>query len=251
MHFYSTKAHFQRVENSGLYLYRDNIFSKKAVFFPFKRMFGRTTLITGESESGKTEITSEFIRFILREQENQEISIDKLEILVIDMAPQRFKVNHKHFGGKITDFFHDLVSKEGIHYNNCEPIIPPRTNAKSCTEVIRASCENFNTIYPILKSNSQKIEKKCESSQIRQIFLIINDLSIYLHTGSIKIITDLIRLQKKYPKNITFFFNAYKGKDLVNDFGSNISSREKLTVNYISNIADFSIQLIKEKNLVI
>ena len=58
-------------------------------------------------------------------------------------------------------------------------------------------------------------------------FLIINDISIYLHLGNIDYILNTIR---QVP---TFFGNTYYGSSIKRNFASRFSKKEKHSVKFL------------------
>lgn len=233
------------------YFIEEIVFSESNKFDPpirklnFKEFFGKTTLITGESEKGKTYTTACFLNYIIQNVLNASETSDKVKVFVIDMAPQRFTKNGISIGGKIIDILQSVPSSQKITYMDIQNIIPPRFNSKTADEAVQLSKNNYDNIIPHLNrvySELKKQKKTLKRESLHNI-VIINDLSIFLHHGSPKNIVKLMKLKNGRFK-LTLFMNSYEGTALLEDHGSGVSEKEKNKVRLIKNNCDFSIELI-------
>ncbi|MBN2154737.1 MAG: hypothetical protein JW776_01655 [Candidatus Lokiarchaeota archaeon] len=221
--FYSKYSQFGR---NNIVLYSDPYLCHQLRLLAFSECLGKSVLLFGESNVGKTEITSEFLSFVL--------SSSKLEkIYVVDIGPERFRMGGLEIGGKISDFddtYHTNPKVTTFSY----PITPPRSNSSSYLEIYKKSLQN----YKIIIKDMEKIVEYLFSQQSISCALIINDLSIFLHMGSLRLIRSLLKTSH------TIFVNSYYGTVLSDDFGSNLTFRERVLVNRMIRHFDYPIRLI-------
>ena len=233
------------------YFIEEIAFSKSNKFDPpirqlnFKDLLEKTTIITGESEKGKTYIAACFLNYIIQNVLNAYETYDKVRVFVIDMAPKRFTKNGISVGGKIIDILQSISTSQKITYMDIQNIIPPRSNSKTADEAVQLSKSNYYNIIPHLNRvySELKPQKKTSNNESLHNIVIINDLSIFLHHGSPKNIVKLIKLKTGCFK-LTLFMNSYEGTVLLEDHESGISEKEKNKVRLIKNNCDFSIELI-------
>ncbi len=176
----------------------------------FNDFLGRYTLLYGETDTKKTLITSEFVKFLLEIKK-----IDPKEISILDFAPNLKIIKNLKIGGKIADYYDAAFKCNNITFEG--EIFPPRLNSGNRKELYEYACQNYkktSKILEIYRENHTKI-------------LIINDISIYLHLGSKKYLFDTIKKSK------TFFGNSYYGSSIKQDFAKLFSLREQKKVNYI------------------
>ena len=96
-------------------------------------------------------------------------------------------------------------------------IIPPRLNARNKSEMFSNICNNFQKIYEVMeKYNSNPTP-----------VLIVNDVSLYLHLGSVKYLINTIN------KSNTFYGNAYYGSSIMSKFSKLLSIIEKNKVEIL------------------
>ncbi len=172
-------------------------------------ILNKRTLIIGDVGSGKTRITALITEKLIRAGFSSEITL-------IDMAPQRRGI----IGGKISEY----INVDSIRYLNAENIQGPRIMAKTIEELLKIAENNKRVIEPLLDyylNNPTKI-------------LIINDLTLYLHSGSpVKIIECI-------TKSETFIGNAYQGVKLskkgFEDFDKNENNRLSEIIKMMDNI---------------
>jgi hypothetical protein len=170
----------------------------------YKERIGHSTLLYGETNTRKTFQTSKFVQFLLESK-----NVSPGEISILDFAPNLTKVRDLKIGGKIRDFYKHSDKCRNISFKGS--IIPPRLNSSNKTELYRNACENYKKTSKILNSF---IEKPTS-------ILIINDISIYLHMGSLELLLRAIN------KSNTFFGNSYYGSSIKKDYSTLFSRKEK------------------------
>jgi len=173
----------------------------------FKKHIGRSTLLYGETNTKKTLQTSKFIQFLLESN-----IIKPTEISILDFAPNLTTIRNLKIGGKIRDFYENITKCRNLSFRG--DIVPPRLNSRNKTELYQNACKNYKKTSKILKLFNEKPTG----------VLIINDISIYLHIGSIKLLLTAI------SNSNTFFGNSYYGSSIKRDFTNPFSRREKRKV---------------------
>lgn len=173
----------------------------------FKEKIGHSTLLYGDTNTKKTFHTSKFVQFLLESK-----GVSPTDISILDFAPNLTKVRNLKIGGKIRDFYENSAKCRNIPFKG--EIIPPRLNSSNKTELYRNACENFKKTSKILNSFNEN----------PTAILIINDISIYLHMGSLEL------LLKAINNSTTFFGNSYYGSSIKKDFATLFSRREKRRV---------------------
>jgi len=174
---------------------------------------GKKVLILGEVGSGKTSLTAEIVQKLMR-------LIEPKEITIIDMAPESIG----EIGGKLSKH---LSLKSELKYLSPAKVYAPRTMGIANTQVAEYAKRNKNAIEPLLDEFLKKPTK----------VLIINDITIYLHSGQLEKIIDCTRLTE------TFLANAYYGVKLKEDYGAGISTREKQMVEKLATHMDYVVKL--------
>jgi GTPase SAR1 family protein len=185
--------------------------------YRFEELEGRRILITGEAGSGKTALTAQLLLQ----------AMDRLgsgRVTVIDMAPSRRAVGGVQLGGTILIRTGRL---RGVRYLRPRRVWAPRLEAEEEREVIRYSRRNAKAIEPLLATFLKAPTPA----------LFINDLTIYLHAGSVDRLLEAIRGAQ------TFIGNAYEGRLLADDLGSGISRRERELLAKVKGEMDLLISL--------
>jgi hypothetical protein len=217
---------FSLNRKNSLILYSDFYCCNFLSELSYADFIGKKVFLYGESNTGKTELTSRFLTYIQH-------TADVQSIFVFDMGPERFKVKNTFIGGKLSDYNMEFKHNPKIHTYSYS-VIPPRSVSKTQQEVYQNCLKNYRQIYADLA----KIIKKILLSKER-IALIINDFSIFLHLGS------PIPFLKMLKTPHTVFVNAYFGQKLTQDYNSNISWRERIIVKNLSQHFDYPILLIQ------
>ena len=176
----------------------------------FNKAIGKHVLLYGETNTKKTLITAEFVRFLLEKKR-----IDNKKITILDFAPKFTLFKNLKIGGRIMDFYKESVSC--IYLPLKGEIIPPRLNAKNKKELYDNICLNFKLTNEILMRYNQNPTP----------YLIINDISIYLHLGS------NTRLLEVINKSSTFLGNSYYGVSIKSKMSNMLSLIEKKRVEFL------------------
>jgi hypothetical protein len=173
----------------------------------FNEFIGQNTLLYGETNTQKTLLTSKFVQFLLESKE-----VTPKEITILDFAPNLSKIKNLKIGGKIRDFYENSIKCRNISFKG--DIIPPRLNSRNKTELYQYAFENYKKTSQILNAFNKNPTS----------ILIINDISIYLHIGTLEL------LLKAISNSTTFFGNSYYGSSIKQDFANLFSRREKRRV---------------------
>jgi len=180
--------------------------------FNFIDCIGHHTLLYGETDTGKTYLTAKFIEFLIYSE-----NVNPDDISILDFAPPFNSINNVKFGGKIRDF-----SKLSLQCKNIPlkgEIIPPRFVASNKKQLYDYLCHNYR-----ITSLCIEIFKENPTS-----YLIVNDLSIYLHLGNKSSLLKLINSVS------TFFGNTYYGTEIKSDFSKLLSLKERKRVEVLIN----------------
>jgi hypothetical protein len=186
--------------------------------FSFINWFGNHTLLYGETDTKKTYYTAQFIEYLIEVQK-----IDPKEITILDFAPKLMLIKGLKIGGKISDFSDKSVKCREIRLEG--EIIPARLEAINKRELFENICHNY-------KITSKALEKFNQKSTD---FLIINDVSIYLHLGDKSYLLDTIKEVN------TFCGNSYYGNTIKTGCGKLLSLKEKKRVEFLIKNLDNSI----------
>jgi hypothetical protein len=176
----------------------------------FKQAIGTHTLLYGGANTKKTYYTAQFIEFLIITEHIKPSSIS-----ILDFAPPLNMIGTIKFGGKIKDF-----SKISLKCKNLpirKEIIPPRFSAQDKKELYEYLCHNYKITHKalnIFKKNPTK-------------FLVINDLSLYLHLGNKRYLLDIIKSVN------TFFGNTYYGGEIKSTFNKLLSIKERKRVDFL------------------
>jgi len=173
----------------------------------FNEFIGHKTILYGETNTKKTYYTALFVQFLLKIKK-----FNPKDISILDFAPKLFKYYNIKIGGKIDDYYPQSIKCNNITFEG--EIIPPRLRASNKKELFENACKNYKKTHEILEIYDENPTS----------ILIINDISIYLHLGSKKILLDAIN------KSNTFFGNIYYGSSIKRDFASLFSLKEKRVV---------------------
>lgn len=178
--------------------------------FEYKDFLGNYTLFYGETNTKKTYYTAKFIDYLIDYQ-----NINPKEISILDFAPKLILINGLKIGGKINDFSHKSFKCRLIRLEG--EIIPARIKARNKKELFESICRNY-------KITSKALEKFNQKSTD---FLIINDVSIYLHLGDKSYLLNTI-------KNVdTFCGNSYYGNTIKTGYGKLLSLKEKKRIEFL------------------
>jgi hypothetical protein len=146
-----------------------------------KSYLEQKTLIIGDVNSGKTRLTAAFIEACCRAGLGQEIAI-------LELSPEPVR----GIGGKLPP-----APCRGPQLFTC-PVIAPRLTGMDAQHILLLAEQNAREIEPLLR----RIQR-AESS-----ILVVNDVTLYLQTGRLNHIADLLEVHD------TAVINAYYGRSL-------------------------------------
>ena len=176
----------------------------------FNECIGHSTLLYGETDTKKTLYTAKFVKFLLESKK-----INPQEISILDFAPKLAIFKNLKIGGRIQDYYNESIKCKNFIFEG--EIIPPRLKAKNKSELYKNICSNYEITSKILNNFKENPTD----------FLIINDISIYLHLGSKRYIIETILGVN------TFFGNSYYGTSIKSKFPTLLSMNEKKKVNFL------------------
>jgi GTPase SAR1 family protein len=182
--------------------------------FPIKgrEIFGKKVLILGEAGSGKTRLAAQLLQQFMGLVNHERIS-------VIDLAPKRVG----EIGGKLTDCL-NITGK--IKYYSPEHVYTPRLSGKSPKQVLHYAELNKRNMQPLFE----------EFIKNATDILVINDITLYFHSGELETILECVKLAK------TFLATAYYGSKLANDLGTGISLRERQITEKFATFMDLVVE---------
>jgi len=186
---------------------------KNEVQLRAREILHKRVLVLGEVGSGKTRLAARLL-------EEMMTFVSSEKITVIDMAPERVG----EIGGKITDYA-DLA--ERVRYLSPKIVYTPRVTGTTREQVLHYAERNRKNIELLLNEYIQNATE----------ILILNDVTLYLHSGELKIILKCIRLSS------TFLATAYHGSKLAKDLGSGITLREKRLTKKLASSMDKVIEI--------
>ncbi len=175
-------------------------------------IIGKKVLIIGETGSGKTKLAAKLLQKLMG-------ILNLKEITVIDLAPERIGCA----GGKLKDYI-DLTGK--VRYFSPLKVYMPRLSGTSRKEVQSYAELNREKMEPLLK----EFIKNPTST------LVINDITLYLHSGELEVILNCVKKAK------TFLATAYYGSKLAEDRGTGISLRERQLTDKLATFMDLVVK---------
>ena len=187
--------------------------NKQNIKLKGREVLGKKVLIIGEAGSGKTKLAAKMLKKLMT-------ILNLEEITVIDLAPQRTG----DVGGKLTDYV-NLTSR--VKYFSPENVYTPRLAGTSTKEVLQYAELNRKNMEPLLNNFIQNPTD----------VLVINDVTLYLHSGELETILKCAKLAK------TFLATAYYGSKLAEDLGTGISLREKQLTDKLATIMDLVVKI--------
>ncbi len=146
------------------------------------------------------------------------------EITVIDMAPEADVYKGKSIGGRLPELTNAC---RYVRYLSPQKVETPRLRAKTPEELLCMAQLNEERIKVLL---NEYLERPSP-------ILFVNDVSIYLQSGSI----DLILLSA--DRTGTFVANGYYGEQLSADLGTGVSERERALMEALASEMDLVISL--------
>lgn len=182
----------------------------------FRDLIGKKILIVGEVGSGKTRLTARLL------DEAAAIGLSS-DITVIDMAPT-VKTKSIRVGGLLAEYSSDANSTRTLRPRR---VHAPRLEGSNREEMLQMAKKNARAIGRLLE------EYLKEPSKI----LFINDVTLFLHAGSLNKLASTLRASE------TCVVNGYKGKVLKGDKGSGISKSESEGLSRLMKMVDMVVDL--------
>jgi len=174
-------------------------------------ILNKRTLIIGELGSGKTLLTLKLTLNLIDSGYGKHIT-------VLDFAPKKIG----NVGGRFLDF--GFNPSKIFAYLAPSKVYTPRISAKTPQELLDLALKN--------KENIEKLIFKYLTKPTE--ILVINDITLYFHAGSLELIDECIMSSK------TFIGNAYYGRELSFNHGTGVSAKERNLVielmKYMDNI---------------
>lgn len=178
-----------------------------------REILGKKVLILGEVGSGKTKLAAKLLEELMP-------LVSPEKITVIDLAPKRIG----GIGGKLTDYV-DLIGE--VKYLSPKKVYTPRIAGASPEQVLHYAELNRKIMEPLLNEFLQHATE----------VLILNDVTLYLHSGELETILKCAQLAK------TFVATAYYGSKLAKDLGTGISSRERQLTEKLATFMDLVVKI--------
>jgi hypothetical protein len=166
---------------------------------------------------GKTKLTAELLEEAVEQSHSGEIT-------VIDMAPEAEVFEGRGIGGRLPEL---TDACKHVRYLSPPKVETPRLRAKTPGELLHMARLNEGRIKTLLDEYLE------EPSPI----LFINDVSIYLQSGSI----DPVLLAANRAG--TFIANGYYGERLSVDLDTGVSERERALMDALASDMDLVISL--------
>lgn len=187
--------------------------NKEKVQLKGREVLGKKIVILGEVGSGKTKLAAELLREFMTLMNPQEIT-------VIDLAPKRIG----GIGGKLTEY---VNMNSGVIYLSPKNVYTPRLASTSPKQLLLYAELNRKIMEPLLNRFIQNVTE----------VLVLNDVTLYLHSGKLETVLKCARLAK------TFLVTAYYGSKLSKDLETGISSREKRLTEKLATTMDLTIRI--------
>ncbi|MEM1641526.1 MAG: hypothetical protein QW448_02025 [Thermofilaceae archaeon] len=177
-----------------------------------EEILGRRVVIVGERGAGKTRLTARLL-------EQLASRLGPENITVIDMAPTTVP------GAARLSAYTSIVRR--LRYLAPPTVRAPRLEGRTASEVLRLAEANRVVIEPLLDTFLSDPTPA----------LVVNDLTIYLHAGSLEKLLSCISSAQ------TFLANAYRGVTLADDKGSGVTERERKLLEEVLRRVDMVVAL--------
>lgn len=189
--------------------------------YSFNHLLGKKSLIMGDVRTGKTKLTAELL------EEAVELGFTK-KITVIDMAPKTEVVDERSIGGRLSEI---TMAYTKVRYLSPNGVETPRLRATSAGELLSMIRLNIERIKPLLE----------ECIAAPSSILFINDISIYLQSGSIDPVLAATGRAE------TFIANGYYGEYFAFDHGTGVSKKERDLMDLLASHMDIVIRLSSQQ----
>jgi hypothetical protein len=185
--------------------------------YSFRSLLGKRTLIMGDVRTGKTKLTAELL------EEAVKLGFSGM-ITVVDMAPKTRSVKGRTIGGRLSEL---TGAHRKVRYLTPPNVETPRLTATSAEELLSLAQLNVDKVGPLLE--------ECVTSPSPILF--INDISIYLQSGSVDtVLRAAVRAE-------TLIANGYYGRYFSRDHGTGVSRRERELMDLLASRMDIVIRL--------
>lgn len=188
-----------------------------SIKYSFQKLQAKKTLIMGDVQTGKTQLTLTLIEETLAAGLSHEIT-------VLDMAPSTTQINGIRVGGRLNEYSNKL---KNLRYLTPLKVETPRLSAKSADELLHLVNLNEQNIRPLLRKYID------DPTSI----LFVNDVSIYLQSGQDELVLSAMDLAE------TFIANGYYGWKLDGDYETEVSKIEKNLMDKLAKKVDIIIKL--------
>ena len=178
----------------------------------FTEFVGKKILIIGDVGAGKTKLTLELI------SQAVEAGYAK-DTTIIDMAPATKLVKGKKIGGRLLEIMEML---EQLRYLTPIRVETPRLSAEDADHLLHLIKLNHDAILPLLQDFINK----------PSTVLFINDISIFLQSGSSEAVLSTIETSE------TFIANGYYGKYFAFDHDTGVSKTERDLMDLLASKMD-------------
>lgn len=183
----------------------------------FQSVIGQSVLIIGDVGAGKTQLT---IRLV-----DEAVAAGLMEqITIIDMAPTTQFVGSLKIGGQLREMAAHL---DKVRYLAPFRIETPRLSARSSQELHHLITLNQQRIAPLLHAFLHTPSP----------ILFINDVSLYLQSGSLTLVTQVIGATD------TCIVNGYYGQSIQTEIEDQVSHIERALMDRLIENIDIVVPL--------
>jgi hypothetical protein len=151
------------------------------------------------------------------------------EITVVDMAPKTEVVEGRSIGGRLSEL---TEAHEKVRYLAPDKVETPRLRATSAEHLLSMVGMNAERIKPLLEAYLAT----------PSTVLFVNDVSIYLQSGSLEIVLEAARRAE------TFIANGYYGEFFSQDLGTGVSKIERDLMDQLASNMDEIIRLTSQQD---
>jgi hypothetical protein len=183
----------------------------------FQHAINHSVLIIGDVGAGKTQLTMRLLNEAIATGMNEHLTI-------IDMAPTTRFVGELKVGGQLREVAPHL---NAVRYLAPFRIETPRLSARSTQELQHLVALNQQRITPLLHTFLHSPSS----------LLIINDVSIYLQSGSLALVTQVIDATE------TCIVNGYYGQSIQTEIKDPISRVERALMDHLIKTMDIVVRL--------
>jgi hypothetical protein len=188
-----------------------------ATSISFQHAIGQHVLIIGDVGAGKTKLTMMLLDEAIASGVSEHITI-------IDMAPTTRFVGSLKVGGQLREFASHLNT---VRYLAPSYVETPRLSARSPQELQHLVALNKQRITPLLHTFLHTPSS----------ILFINDVSLYLQSGSLSLVTQVIHATD------TSIVNGYYGQSIQTEIEDSVSHIEKSLMDCLIEGMDMVIML--------